>query len=57
MRDAVCCALRDVDSLGMLGKRFEGVDHYGEFAAALDDALGVCVEQVEKLPLAGHETS
>jgi len=35
----------------------EGADHRRQLAAALDDALGVGVEQIEELALAGHQAT
>src|ERR1041385_224797 len=57
VRDLVGRALGGVDARGVGVELGESPDHRGELAAALDDALGVGVEQVEELPLAGHQAS
>ena len=57
MGDLVGGALRGVDALRVRLQLAEGADHRGELAAAFDDALGVGVEQVEKLALAGHQAA
>ncbi len=50
-------ALDGVDALCVRLELGEGAEHRGELAAALDDALRMRVEQVEELPLAGHQAS
>src|SRR5438876_6463059 len=57
VRDLVRGALRRVDPLRVRVELVEGADHRRELAAALDDALGVGIEQVEELALAGHQAS
>src|SRR5258707_675931 len=55
--DLVGGALGVVDALRVRLELAEGADHAGELARALDDALGVGVEQVEELALAGHQAA
>src|SRR6266850_2308619 len=57
VRDLVRGALGGVDALRVRVEVLEGADHGSELAAALDDALGVGVEQIEELALAGHQAS
>src|SRR5687767_13468066 len=57
VRQLVRGALGGVDALRVRIQVGEAAEHRGELLAPFDDARGVRVEEIEKLPLTGHQAS